>query len=255
MNYLFVLWLLLSFNTHANPNPLDALAVNPVKAPVFFTTSIKASSKEELIDTLKAIDENLKYYPADSTKAFLIAEFYKTFFQLEKHSLENSTFSAINKQNLITAQKKLEQNISKLSKMSEFLLVEIFISYKNQLDSQEPSENSGLADINSLIGPWVGYFLNNTPESFNSLVSEVSTNYLKNLASISKIISLHSDKTAEPISLFTKLPELNTEDPTEALTEEKPSSNTVSLPEIAPTEGASEKIEELIEKEVENTDL
>ena len=110
MIQIFVLISLFSFNALSNTTSLDSLEINPVKAPVFLATSIKASSKEDLIDTLKTIDENLKFYPADSTKAFLIAEFYKTFFQLEKHSLENSTFSAISKQNLITAQKKLEQN-------------------------------------------------------------------------------------------------------------------------------------------------
>ena len=252
MKLIIFLLLLNPFDSFAEIE-INKLKINQKKVPAFIKPLTQTVDSKVLLKLLRLIDSQLANYPARNTKAFMMTEFYKTFFQLEKNSLVSANFSAVSKENLIAAKKKLELNIKSMSKMSEFLLVEIFVSYQKELDSSENESPGKLSKINNFLGNWVGVFLNNTPTQFNNLVGEVSLNYLKNISSISRLLELHTHKTKEVDPLFPNLESISVQTGSK---EQPPLEDSPldPLPTVERTEGASEKIEAIINKE-ENKEL
>lgn len=242
---------------------LSKLEISSNSAPVFLKPmlilvgkNIKSSSMTELelIEILTNLNSHFENYPTNSTKTFFMSEFYKSFFQLEKNSGIDSSYSSVSVKTLQDAKKKLEKNSIIMSKMSEFLLVEIFLSYQDLIISKKESDGEKLKKVNKYFGDWVGEFLKKGPKQFDNLVAKVAVSYLKSVSNNSKIVSLHiEDKNAKNL-IFTNLEllrgQLLTASGTQIETDDiepDPSSAVKNL-DIGPTTGASEQIDAILEE-------
>lgn len=235
------------------------LEVDSENAPVFLKPMLvlvgknidsALTSESELLEILLEINAHFKNYPKASTKTFFMSEFYKNFFQLGKNSNVKSSYSSVTVQTLQEAKKKLEKNAVIMSKMSEFLMVEIFLSYQDLIQSKSEVDIERLNRVNKYFGNWVGQFLKVGPKEFDKLVAQVSGSFLKSVSKNSKLISLHT-REKEDFSLIFKNLELITpktpppEDSSEETIEAKSPIENLT---IEPTSGASEQIDAVIEE-------
>lgn len=261
---LILIFLLFANMSLAN---FEDVEIEVSKVPVFIKPMIsliaKKSAKDfshtELKSALETLNQNFNSYPRISTKVFFMTEFFKSFLQLEKHVTIKSTFSEVSVSNLAAAQKKLKDKSLVISKMSEFLMVEILLSYQSLLNKKKDSSSSpGFNAVNTYLGSWVGEFLRRSVDDFDELVASVSLSYLKNMVKLSKLMAIHTAPESEEVSLFKNLDSLKLSASSE-VESDKTAEGEISelnnegvLPQIAPTAGASERIEELIEEVDEN---
>lgn len=261
---LILIFLLFANTAIAN---FEKFEIEVTKIPAFIKPMIsliaKKSTKDfshtELKAALETLSRNFESYPATSTKVFFMTEFFKSFLQLEKHVTIKSTFSEVSMSNLVAAQKKLKDKSLVISKMSEFLMVEILLSYQSLINKEKDSNSSpSFNEVNTYLGSWVGEFLKRSVDDFDELVASVSLSYLKNMVKLSKLMAIHTAPESKQLPLFKNLeslkPSASSQLESNNTTEDESSElNSVEvLPDIAPTAGASERIEALIEEVDEN---
>ena len=226
-------------------------------------------SNHQILEDIIEINKNLKGYPANTVKSFLLTELYKVIFNFEKSELIDSKNVYISNTNLTFAKAKVKKHSQILSKFSYFLITDMMDNYNpykennfinNYLNTstkkfKDPKKEKRIKLLNKHVGPWIIIFNRMTSQKFNLMTSGYIKNYLKVIKRLSRFFKLQ-DRNSNSIEVFTtksgtieellvKYQEQKAAANEEQKTDQSPEKDVENI-KLLPGEGANPKIEQII---------
>lgn len=225
---------------------------------------------EDLVKNLIQINTNLKGLADSDTRAFLRSELFKVLFDFDQSDLIDAKNIYISGAHINAAKNKYKKNEKLLTKFSKYIVLDMLENFSpylednyinNYLNSSNPKYNQPekFKEINLLnkhVGPWIMLYTRYDSKKFNQLCSKYVKNYFTTVAHLSRFFQFQKlSQTGTDIftmpdsSLDELLNKLNRPTSEESSEEDQEDpKKAVEKLTLEPGEGASEKIDQIIEK-------